>query len=1188
MARDSESFGPNSWLIEEMYQQYLADPDSVGETWKDFFTDYVPRGGEGGAPGTALAPEGAAHGTGVAPEGVAPEGAAPLRGADATIVRHMETSLGIPTATSVRRIPAKLLEVNRSILNRHLARTRGAKVSFTHLIGWAIVRALRDVEGMRVSYSAVGGKPHAVRHPAINLGLAVDVKRDDGSRTLFVPNIKNAGLLDFLGFFTAYEDVIKKVRSNHLTPEDFAGTTHTITNPGMIGTVQSVPRLMAGQAAIVGVGAISYPAEYEGADPRTLADIGVGKVVTLTSTYDHRVIQGAESGEFLKRVHELLLGEDVFYEGIFASMGVPYVPVKWKEDVHPSQDPAELAEKQARVLRLINNYRVRGHLIAWLDPLQAEPPTMHPELDPAEYGLSIWDLDREFVTGGLAGKAKGRLGDVLAILRDAYCRTSTVEYMHIQEPVQKEWIQRRLEGAPVDLAPEDRRRVLRKLNQAEAFERFLDRKFVGHKRFGLEGAESLIPILDVILEGAAAGGIEEVVIGMSHRGRLNVLANTVGKSYGTIFREFEGDIDADAPQGGGDVKYHLGATGTFTSRDGRTMALTVASNPSHLEAVDPVVEGMVRAKQDLLDRGLEFPVLPLLIHGDAAFAGQGVVAETFNLSQLQGYRTGGTVHVIVNNQVGFTTEKAEARSSTYATDVAKMVQAPIFHVNGDDPEACVRIARTALAFRQTFHKDVVIDMVCYRRWGHNEGDDPSMTQPLMYKRIESRRSVRKLYTETLVNRGDLSIEEAEAVLGEFQDELKRAFEETKLPSATPSIEWKPPAPLTGATPEDTAVDRAVLDAILAHVTTVPDGFAAHPRLEKWLRQRASALDEDEVDWSLAEALAFGTLLRDGTTVRLTGEDTRRGTFSQRHAVLVDQVTEADYVPLAALPGAGGKFFTYDSLLSEFAVVGFEYGYSVVHPDALVCWEAQFGDFVNGAQVITDQFLAAAEDKWGQTSRLVLLLPHGYEGQGPEHSSARIERFLSDAAEDNYYVCVPSTPAQLFHLLRRQVRRATAKPAIVTSPKSLLRHPEARSAASAFTDDRFHDVLADARRPDDVRRHLFCTGKVYYDLAAYREANGVRGAAIHRIEQLYPFPADEVRAILESAPAEELSWVQEEPSNFGAARYVHMNMDHRLGRHVDLVTRDESASPATGSLKIHNKQQAALVEAAFAGLKQNGS
>ncbi|MGZ4209264.1 MAG: multifunctional oxoglutarate decarboxylase/oxoglutarate dehydrogenase thiamine pyrophosphate-binding subunit/dihydrolipoyllysine-residue succinyltransferase subunit [Actinomycetota bacterium] len=1191
MERERAQFGPNSWLIEETYRQYLEDPASVGEAWREFFEDYADgaRGttaGETGVakPATKPKEEQVTTPTTASEQSAPGPKPTPLRGGDATLARYMDASLAVPTATSVRTVPAKLLEINRNILNRHLARTRGAKVSFTHIIGWAVVRALREMPGMRAVYVPAEGKPGVVRHEHVTLGLAVDVKRDDGSRTLLVPNIKDADTLDFARFFASYEELIKKVGANKLTPDDFAGTTVSLTNPGTIGTVQSVPRLMAGQAAIIGVGRIGYPAEYEGADPQTLAHIGVGKTVTLTSTYDHRVIQGAESGEFLRRVHDLLLGEGEFYDEIFASMQVPYVPVRWLQDRNPAHDSVEADEKEARVLQLINAYRVRGHLIAPLDPLEAEPPSIHPELDPATYGFTIWDLDRTFVTGGLAGLAKAPLGEILSILRDAYCRSLTVEYMHIQEPEQKRWIQDRVEGVPDVLAKDEHLHILRKLNQAEAFEKFLHTKYIGHKRFSLEGAESLIPMLDATLERAADAGIEEVVLGMSHRGRLNVLANIIGKSYAQIFREFEGDIDPDVPQGSGDVKYHLGADGEHVARAGRKLPVSMASNPSHLEAVDPVIEGIARAKQDLLDRGLEYPVLPLLIHGDAAFAGQGVVAETLNLSQLNGYRTGGTVHIIVNNQLGFTTGWTEARSSTYPSDVARMIQAPIFHVNGDDPDACVRVARIALAFRQKFHKDVVIDMWCYRRWGHNEADDPALTQPLMYARIENRRSVRKLYTEVLVNRGDISLEEAERSLQEFHDELQRAFDETRQPSQTPAIEWKRPVAIGTSVPAETGVALGTLREVARAIATVPEGFAVHPRLQRWLAGRPEALDKDAVDWSLGEALGFGTLLLEGTTVRLTGEDTRRGTFSQRHAVIVDQQTGRHYLPLQHLQGAKAKLFAYDSLLSEFAAVGFEYGYTIGDPRALVLWEAQFGDFANGAQVVIDQFITAAEDKWGQTSRLVLLLPHGYEGQGPEHSSARLERFLELGAEDNIQVLVPSTPAQYFHALRRQAYMEIAKPMIVLTPKSLLRHPEARSPAAELTSGRFREVLDDDGQAD-VTRVIFCQGKVYYDLVDRRAEASIPGVAIVRVEQLYPFPTDALRAVLDAhAGADELYWVQEEPENMGAWRYMNLNTGRRLGISLRSVAREESASPATGSLRIHQREQAALLDAAFAGLK----
>jgi len=1231
--QDPSQFGPNDWLIDEMYRRYLDNPKSVSEAWQEFFSDYQPSGvpssvsgateltaglekaksdsaGERAAPPPArdsgpseretpetlektpraepdgrVDAESAEAGEPIprSPEGIAGDRLEPLRGADAVLAQRMEESLQVPTATSVRVIPAKLLEVNRKILNRQLARGRGGKVSFTHLIGWAVVQALAKVPAMNSTFRLVDGKPAVVRHPRLNLGLAIDIRRKDGSRTLLVPNIKEADNYDFAGFFSAYEDLIRRAHSGQLSPDDFSGTTITITNPGTVGTVQSVPRLMAGQAAIIGVGVIDYPAEYQGADPETLAEIGVSKVLTLTSTYDHRVIQGAESGEFLGHIQRLLLGEEEFYDEVFRSMHVPYVPARWHQDVNPAHDSKEAIQKHARVLQLINMYRVRGHLIADLDPLESDPPTMHSELDPNSFGLSIWDLDRKFATGGLAGKDELTLGEILGILRDAYCRTSSVEYMHISDPEQKHWIQERVEGVSTDLEKESKLHILQKLNEADAFETFLHRKYVGHKRFSLEGAESLIPMLDAILDGAADSDMEEVTIGMSHRGRLNVLATIIGKSYAQIFREFEGDIDPTTAQGSGDVKYHLGASGKHTSRAGNQVIVSVASNPSHVEAVDPVVEGIVRAKQDLLERH-EDAVLPLLIHGDAAFAGQGIVAETLNLSQLSGYGTGGTVHIIVNNQLGFTTGSDYGRSSTYASDVAKMVQAPIFHINGDDPEACVRAARLALEFRQAFKKDVVIDMWCYRRWGHNEADDPSFTQPLMYARIKDRRSVRKLYTERLVNRSDISVDDAEKALEDFKARLQQAFDEAPHDSKTPKIKRRTPR-MGLLPPVETGVERSVLDKVVGTVTTVPERFNLHPKLKKWMGERAEALNKNAVDWSLAEALALGSMVLEGVTVRLSGQDSRRGTFSQRHSVLVDQKTGEEYTPLVNLENGKGKFFTCDSLLSEFAVLGFEYGYSVGNPEALVIWEAQFGDFANGAQVIIDEFITSSEDKWDQTSGLVMLLPHGYEGQGPDHSSARLERFLQLAAEDNLQVVVPSTAAQYFHVLRRQMARDVRKPLVVMTPKSLLRLPAARSQASEFTEGHFRETLRDPsiEDPDSVTRVVLCQGKVYYDLAQGREERKIEKVALVRVEQLYPFPARQIQELLEAFPkAGEYYWVQEEPENMGAWSFVDARSRRELDLSLRLVAREESASPAAGSYRMHGAEQSELLDLAFGG------
>ena len=702
----------------------------------------------------------------------------PLRGASARVVTNMEASLEVPTATSVRAIPAKLLIDNRVVINNHLKRSRGGKVSFTHLIGYALVKALAVMPEMNNGYTTdEKGKPALVVPAHVNLGLAIDIAKEDGTRQLLVPSIKSTEAMDFAHFWTAYEDVVRKARNGKLTVEDFQGTTISLTNPGTIGTVHSVPRLMAGQGTIIGVGSLDYPAEWQGASQETLNRNAVSKILTLTSTYDHRIIQGAQSGDFLRIVNALLLGENGFYDEIFESLRIPYEPVRWVQDISAHHD--DDVNKTARVQELIHAYRVRGHLMADTDPLEYRQ-RRHPDLDVTSHGLTLWDLERDFATGGFGGEPILRLRKILGILRDSYCRTIGTEYMHIQDPEQRAWIQSKIEVGFTKPSPDEQLRILRKLNAAEAFETFLQTKFVGQKRFSLEGGESVIALLDRILCRAASENMDEVCIGMPHRGRLNVLANIAGKSYGQIFREFEGKQDPRSVQGSGDVKYHLGTEGEFHAEDGSKTKVYLAANPSHLEAVNPVLEGIVRAKQDRLDlAGEAFTVLPVLLHGDAAFAGQGVVAETLNLSQLRGYRTGGTIHVVINNQVGFTTSPSSSRSSTYSTDVARMIQAPIFHVNGDDPEACVRVAELAYEFRQEFNKDVVIDMVCYRRRGHNEGDDPSMTQPLMYNLIEAKRSVRKLYTESLIGRGDISVEDAEAALRDYQQQLERVFIETK-------------------------------------------------------------------------------------------------------------------------------------------------------------------------------------------------------------------------------------------------------------------------------------------------------------------------------------------------------------------------------------------------------------------------
>ncbi|HUL98402.1 MAG TPA: multifunctional oxoglutarate decarboxylase/oxoglutarate dehydrogenase thiamine pyrophosphate-binding subunit/dihydrolipoyllysine-residue succinyltransferase subunit, partial [Mycobacterium sp.] len=858
---------------------------------------------------------------------------------------------------------------NRTVINNHLKRTRGGKISFTHVLGYAIVAAVKKFPNMNRHYAELDGKPNVVTPGHTNLGLAIDLQGKDGNRQLVVAGIKQAETMRFGQFIAAYEDIVRRARDGKLTAEDFGGVTLSLTNPGTIGTVHSVPRLMRGQGAIIGVGAMEYPAEFQGASEERIAELGVGKLVTLTSTYDHRIIQGAESGDFLRTVHQLLLSDD-FWDDIFHELGIPYEPVRWRTD-----NPDSVQDKNARVIELIAAYRNRGHLMADIDPLRLDKTRFrsHPDLDIATHGLTLWDLDRVFKVDGFGGAEYKKLRDVLGLLRDAYCRHIGIEYTHILEPEQQKWLQERIEVKHKKPTVAQQKYILSKLNAAEAFETFLQTKYVGQKRFSLEGAETVIPVMDAAIDQAAEHGLDEVVIGMPHRGRLNVLANIVGKPYSQIFSEFEGNLNPSQAHGSGDVKYHLGANGTYIQMFGdNDIEVSLTANPSHLEAVDPVLEGLVRAKQDLIglsdeagDEADGFTVMPLMLHGDAAFAGQGVVAETLNLALLRGYRTGGTVHVVVNNQIGFTTSPSDAKSSEYCTDVAKMIGAPIFHVNGDDPEASDWVARLAVDFRQKFKKDVVIDMICYRRRGHNEGDDPSMTQPAMYDVIDTKRGVRKTYTESLIGRGDISIKEAEDALRDYQGQLEQVFNEVRElekheiePSESVESEQQLRKGLS------TAVEKSLLARIGDAHLAVPEGFTIHPRVKPGLEKRREMAYNGKIDWAFAELLALGSLVAEGRTVRLTGQDSRRGTFSQRHSVIIDRKTGKEFTPVQVLATnedgspTGGKFMVYDSPLSEFAAVGFEYGYSLGNPDALVLWEAQFGDFVNGAQSIIDEFISS--------------------------------------------------------------------------------------------------------------------------------------------------------------------------------------------------------------------------------------
>jgi 2-oxoglutarate decarboxylase len=1251
------ALGINSWLEDELFYQYQFDKKSVDEGWTEFFQHSGQNGGTVAAAdttatssiGTAVlepvpsrpiqqtppaekpkAPQTPQPGEPAAASPVAPAGAPkqvattpkspakqdtpsvgadeqllPLRGAAARIAENMAASLSIPVATSQRQIPVRAMEENRNLINQQRARQGKGKLSFTHLIAWAIVKALKSNPSLNHAFAENDGQPFRVVRPHVNLGLAVDVAGKDGSRSLLVPNIKNADGMSFDQFVQAYDEMVARARNNKLQVAEFQGTTISLTNPGTVGTFGSVPRLMPGQGAIIATGALDFPAEFAGTTEETRAMLGISKVLMVTCTYDHRIIQGAESGSFLAKLQQLLMGEDGFYEQVFRDLKIPYLPIKWQTDkqISPHRYAAVNTDvaKEAALIRLINAYRVRGHLVANTNPLGTDP-TYHPELDPSSYGLSMWDLDRPFLAGAVKAPSGAiasymqpyeTLREILDRLRQTYAGSIGVEYMHIQEPTQKQWLQDRME-ATMNMWPLDvpaRIRTLNRLIQAEEFEHFLQNRFVGQKRFGLEGSESTIAVLDEVLDRAANDDVHEAVVGMAHRGRLNVLANVVGKSMVQVFSEFEGEPDPESVQGSGDVKYHLGASGIHRSAQGREILVSVAFNPSHLEAVDPVVQGLVRPKQDRLGDTERKRVIPFLIHGDAAFAGQGVVAEVLQLSQLEGYTTGGTIHLIINNQIGFTTNPMDGRTSVYCTDVARAVQAPIFHVNGDDPEACIRVSQLAYEFRQEFKRDVVIDLIGYRRQGHNEADDPSYTQPVMYRKIKSLPTVATSYGERLVREKLVSQDQVDSMRKAEQSLLNEIYELAKKHREQYVYEEfavVPPEDIHQRVP-DTAVDYEILQKVVTACTTLPEHFHLHPKLKPLIERRREVLNGGPIDWGFAETLAFGSLILEGTPVRLSGQDVTRGTFTQRHLELYDAETGEGYLPLKSLENAA-RFEVHDSLLSEFAVMGFEFGYSVADPLTLVMWEAQFGDFVNGAQIIIDQFLVSAEAKWNQPSGLVLLLPHGFEGQGPEHSSARIERFLQLSAENNIQVCNCTTPAQYFHLLRRQMhggpdRRGIRKPLVIFTPKSLLRHPKAVSTISDLTSGSFQRVFGDHIVGPGVRRILLCSGKVYYDLIAKREELGRNDVAIIRVAQMYPFPLKELTDVLRRyADNAEIYWVQEEPENMGAWYFVEEQLQELVDckrRTLKYVGRPTAASPAAGAHKVHVEQQAHLVEEAFA-------
>ncbi len=1247
----ASTFGQNQWLVDEMFQQFQNDPQSVDPEWRELFEKH-------GAPRTEAQAKAAAKPADAAPatptqtekdvqvfakaevkaeeqEAVAiradqhrvdektkearkeaaarklqqsPLGRAgklpdagekTIKGIFKAIAKNMDESLEIPTATSVRDMPVKLMFENRAIINEHMARTHGGKVSFTHLIGYALVKALMAHPDMNNSYAVVDGKPTIITPESINLGLAIDLPQKDGTRALVVAAIKKCETLSFAEFLEKYEDIVKRSRVGKLTMDDYSGVTVSLTNPGAIGTRHSVPRLTKGQGTIVGVGSMDYPAEFAGASQDRLAELGVGKLVTITSTYDHRIIQGAESGEFLRTMSQLFV-DDAFWDEVFQSMAIPYEPMRWAQDL-----PNTGWDKSTRVMQLIEAYRSRGHLIADVNPLRWVQPGMpvpdHSDLNIETHGLTLWDLDRSFHVGGFGGKETMTLRQVLTMLRNAYTHKVGSEYTHILDRDERTWLQDRLEAGMPKPSNAEQKYIMQQLNAAEAFENFLQTKYVGQKRFSLEGAESLIPLMDSSIDTAASQGLDEVVIGMPHRGRLNVLFNIVGKPLATIFTEFEGHIEAKTAGGSGDVKYHLGSEGTHYQLFGENeIKVTLTANPSHLEAVNPVMEGIARAKQDLLDKGDNgYTVMPLLLHGDAAFAGLGIVPETINLAQLRGYTVGGTVHIVVNNQIGFTTTPDSSRSSHYATDLAKAYGCPVFHVNGDDPEAVVWVGRIATEYRRRFGKDVFIDLIAYRRRGHNEADDPSMTQPKMYELIEGRKTVREQYTEDLLGRGELSKEDAEKVALDFHDQMESVFIEVK------EAEKKAFTQQEGITTSqklphglETNISKEELLEIGQAYANKPEDFTYHPRVTPVAKKRLESVTEGGIDWGWAELIAFSSLANGGKRVRLAGEDSRRGTFTQRHAIIIDPNTGAEYSPLnelAEAKGNGGKFLVYNSALTEFAGMGFEYGYSVGNPDAVVAWEAQFGDFANGAQTIIDEYVTSGETKWGQTSSVILLLPHGYEGQGPDHSSARIERYLQMCAEGTMTVAQPTTPANYFHLLRRHALSELRRPLVVFTPKSMLRMKAATSSVEDFTETKkFQSVINDPRFVDrlgtvigdveQVKTIMLVSGKLYYELAKRAEKEKRNDVAIIRIEMLHPIPFNRLREAFALFPnAEEIRFCQDEPANQGPWPFYNEHLRELIPNMPPMrrVSRRAQASTATGLSKVHAVEQAALLDEAFA-------
>jgi 2-oxoglutarate dehydrogenase E1 component len=1214
------AFGPNAALVEDLYDQYKEDPSSVPAHWKQYFDEIEEQDSaqelteqaeilDNGEQEVAPPPKKAPPKQKPKPEKKEDkedkkestrEGAKleKIKGVSGKIAENMDQSLQVPTATSVRELPVKMLVEDRDIINRHLKQKGEPKASFTHFIAWAIIKGIEKFPNMNNAYLKNEDGMFKVIPDQVNLGLAIDVQNSDGSRNLMVPNIKGVNKMNFKEFLHAYTELVDKARDGNLGLDDFQNTTITLTNPGMIGTVSSVPRLMKGQGAIIAAGAIDHSAEYHSMSQEVLNKLGISKVMTVTSTYDHRVIQGAESGSFLKYMHGLLNGEEDFYDGIFEDLEIPYEPVTYGEDKYVGQLEGQGAtleqnKRAIAVMRLINMYRTRGHVLADLNPLSDEPGHS-PELDLEYYGLTLWDLDREFYCAGLGGYEKAPLRTILELLRDTYCGKMGAEIMHILDLDERNWLREYMESTAnkPELSKEEKKEILHKLNRAMAFEQFLGKKYVGHKRFSLEGADTVIPMMHFMLDQAAEHEVKKMFLGMAHRGRLNILVNIMNKPYHKMFADFEGNLDPDSIQGSGDVKYHLGTKGVYESKSGKNVELELMPNPSHLESVNPVVEGAARATEDHLDAdNPNKKILPVLIHGDAAFSGQGVVAETLNMSQLEAYQTGGTIHIIINNQIGFTTLPKDGRSTQYASDLAKMILAPIFHINGDNPEEAVHAMKMALEYRQKFGKDVVIDLVCYREHGHNEGDEPAFTQPGMYEEIDNHDTVRDIYTRELVRKGELDEDEAQQIFDEFDDLLQKAFEDAKnaspLEVTDEMINRHEKTQDEWVEFPDTTYPEEDLKEIAVKLNTVPKDFDANPKLLKQLAKRAETVESNErkIDWGFAEALAFGSLLKSGVTVRLTGQDAERGTFSHRHAKLHGTKTDQEFIPLNNLNDDQASFYPYNSLLSEFACLAFEFGYSAEKLDALVIWEAQFGDFVNGAQIPIDQYISASEAKWGQKCALVMTLPHGYEGQGPEHSSARLERFLQLCAQDNMQVVNLTTPAQYFHILRKQAKQKNKKPLIIMSPKSLLRHKLATSNTDDLSNGAYKPFIPDTEIEDkkNIDRLVICSGKVFYDLYKYRKDNELNTVAIARLEQFYPFPDQDVADILgEYENVEDIVWCQEEPENMGAWRFVNQRINKQLkeGQKLRYAGRQASASPAAGQKKIHQREQELLVKDAM--------